>query len=167
MRIRTILIAAVSAGVLVAGCGGDDDVTDEDFVASVNDVCEETAAALADVGLEEALAGADSPDDAAGVIEEEIVPVFNTFLESLESVDVPSDKQDDFDQLIEISSEQLALITEDPDSFLEAQSEGAQRAAELSAEADDLSSSLGIPADCGEPSAEGGATGATGAAGDA
>jgi len=166
MRIRTILITAVSAGLLVAGCGGDDDVTEEDFTASVTEVCDETAAALAEVDLQEAIAGADSPGQAAGIIEEEIVPVFNTFLESLESVDVPEDAQDDFDQLIDVSSEQLALITEDPDSFLDPESAGAQRAAELNAEADDLASSLGIPADCGEPGGEG-ATGATGAADEA
>ncbi len=166
MRIRTLLIAAVSTGLLAAGCGGGDDVTDEEFVASVSEVCDETAAELAEVDLEEAIAGADSPDQAAGIIEEEIVPVFNTFLESLESVDVPEDRQDDFDQLVDVSSEQLALITEDPDSFLDPESAGAQRAAELNDQADDLSSSLGIPADCGEPAAEG-ASGATGAADEA
>lgn len=158
MRILTVISTIAAAGLLAA-CGGDDDVSDEDFVAQVTEACDATGEEVA--ALESEFTGATSEEEITALIQDELVPVFDGLRDNLEAVDVPEDKQDDYDQLIDLAAEQSEIVSEDPTAILDATSEGAERSQEITEEANDLSESLGLPSDCGDP---GGASGATGEA---
>jgi hypothetical protein len=158
------LIATLAAATLVAaGCGGDDEPSDEEFVAEVNEVC--TAAATDLQAAVTSLFGVTDERQAAEAFSDEVVPVIEDLIADLDEIEPPSDKADDYDRLLELTTESKDLIAEDPQAAFEAESgegssEVGQRIEDISNEADELSASLGIPADCG--GAAGDSSGSTG-----
>jgi hypothetical protein len=161
---RSALIAALLAVTLVAaGCGGDDEVSDEEFVAEVEEVCTAAEADLQAAVL--SIIGVTNEQQAAEKFTDEILPLIDQLIADLEEITPPEDKAADYDRLLELTNESKDLIAEDPQAAFEAESGAGssglgQRIDEISAEANELSASLGIPAGCG--SSGGSAGGSTG-----
>lgn len=162
MRILTVLSTVAATGLLIAGCGGDDDVSEEDFVAEVTAICDDAADEVA--GLGDDLTNLSSQEEAEAYVVDELIPLFNELQGSLEEVDAPEDLSDDYDELLALAAEQTELVADDPGALFDPESDVAQQSQEISAQADELSGSLGLPSNCGEPG--GGASGATGETGE-
>jgi hypothetical protein len=160
MRFLRVLATVAAAGLIAAGCGGDDDdVSEEDFQAAVTEACDSAGEELA--GLTGQLAElATDPDAAQGFVEDELIPLFDSLQEDLAEIDAPADQADDYDRLLQLAQEQRDIVADDPAGLFDPDSETAADLEENTAEADELASSLGLPANCGEPG--GGASGATG-----
>jgi hypothetical protein len=160
MRILTVLATVAAAGLIAAGCGGDDDdVSEEDFQAAVTEACDNAAEDLQ--GLTGQLSEiATDPEAAEGFVQDELIPLFDSLQEDLAEIDPPSDQADDYDRLLELAQEQRDIVADDPAALFDPESDVSQDLEENTEEADELASSLGLPENCGEPG--GGASGATG-----
>ena len=170
-----LLIVVAGAGLGLVACGGDDDETttatsgdaaaSADFVTQVTSACDEAAAEL--TSSQEALQGAvlEGSGDLEALVQDELVPVYESLIADLEEITPPADQADQYEELLANLNKSVDLLENDAeDLFAAAQGETnevTEQADELEAESDQLAAHLGIPESCGE----GESTGATGAAG--
>ena len=170
----SLLVAVVLAALGLVACGGDDETTtsaeetttsSDDFVAEVTAACDSAAAELAD--SQAALQGAvlEGSGDLEGLVQDELVPVYDGLISDLEGITPPADQAEQYDQLLSSLNESVDLLESNAEElFAAAQGETnevTEQADELEAESDQLARELGIPETCGE----GESTGATGVEG--
>ena len=97
---RLLLILAIAAPVL-AGCGGGDSGSTEDFVADANRICREGEAKIQEVSREETQAAGDAESleeqrQAVATVLERTAEAYEPYMERLRALDPPSDLEENW-----------------------------------------------------------------------
>jgi chromosome segregation ATPase len=113
---RLLLILAFAAPVL-AGCGGDDNGSTEDFVADANKICREGEAKIQEVSREEAQAAgeADSLEEqrqAVATVLERTTEAYEPYMERLRALDPPSDLEENWTSFLDGVERAFDMIPE-------------------------------------------------------
>jgi predicted nuclease with TOPRIM domain len=102
---RLVLLLAIAAA-LVAGCGGDDSGSTDDFVADANKICREGEAKIQEVAREQQEA-ADKPDSleeqrqvVADTLER-TAEAYQPYMERLRALDPPSDLEENWTSFLD------------------------------------------------------------------
>ena len=152
---RIAALAAVAAFAF-AGCGGDDDdggnVTEAEYQAAANKICEEGNAELEAAG-EKATEdfGADAtPEDYANVIVDTALPILRGQIDDLRALDPPNENaqayEDLYDELEDATDNIEQMATDDPEALFNSEEDPF---ADVSAKAGDLGLTT-----CGDDTAE-------------
>ena len=144
MRRLTVLLVTISLALLGAACGGDDDegggggepLSQEEFVAQGNEICEE-GDTKTEAAFEERFGDAQeepAADEVEDFIRDDIIPVIQTQIDDLRDLTPPEDLQEDFDKMLDdaetalgevedASGEEILNEEEDPFADVNAQAE--------------------------------------------
>jgi hypothetical protein len=147
--INALAILGLTAAFVVAGCGGDGgggELSTEEFRQEADRICKEFEGKLNDVEPPT------SPDDIQRFVNE-AVPVIEDGTNQLNSLDPPSEFQDEWDRISEINEENLDTIRAVRDALENEDLEEATRLMEEAGgnedEADQLARDIGLT-ECGQ-----------------
>ena len=155
-------LAAVTAGLLVAGCGGDDEpitavegasgatgptaaaIPIDDWIDQADTICGEESAAIDDAAAETFTQG-EQPDEAAldQFAAETVIPSLQAQYDAISALPPPEGEEDAAEELLDSLQAAIEEVEQDPAALGEAAGN------ETFAEANDLASELGLR-ECGE-----------------
>jgi hypothetical protein len=135
----SLALLALAAGLVIAGCGDDDDETTSgtateatdstdtgddaptkaDFIKEADAICADADQALADVALEQYPEGPPTGDDAVTFAEDVFIPNLQGQHDDLAALTPPEGEEDAFADLLEQLQTGIDEIADDPESFVE------------------------------------------------
>lgn len=112
-RATVAVVAAIAAGV--AGCGGDDAPSDEEFVAQANEICQEHRANITEEASK-VLAGGNlpSPREFGELARGTIIPEYSAQIEELRALEASEEKEEEFRAWLEDSEELKNRLEDNP-----------------------------------------------------
>jgi hypothetical protein len=113
---RLVLILAFAAPVL-AGCGGGDNASTEDFVADANRICRDGEAKIQEVSREEAQAAGEAKSleeqrQAVATVLERTTEAYEPYMERLRALDPPSDLAENWTKFLDGVERAFDMIPE-------------------------------------------------------
>ena len=139
-RSLSLALLALAAGLVIGGCGDDDDETtsgttatettdstdagDEaptktDFIKEADAICVDADEALAEVALEQYPEGPPTGDDAVAFAEDVFIPNLQGQHDDLAALTPPEGEEDAFADLLEQLQTGIDEVADDPESFVE------------------------------------------------
>ena len=135
----SLALLALAAGLVIAGCGDDDDETTSgttteatdstdtgddaptkaDFIKEADAICADADQALADVALEQYPEGPPTGDDAVAFAEDVFIPNLQGQHDDLAALTPPEGEEDAFADLLEQLQTGIDEIADDPEGFVE------------------------------------------------
>ena len=131
-RATAAVVVAIAAGI--AGCGGDDGPSNEEFVADANEICERHYAKIS-AEASKVLAGGNlpSPREFGELARGTIIPEYSAQLEELRALEPSEDKEEQFRSWLDDSTQLKNTLDANP-----AMIQNAQALVPVNAEADRL-----------------------------
>ncbi len=143
---RLCIALGVTAAILVAGCGGDDRLTREEFVSEADAVCEEFDQRLEDVP------GAESADDVERFVDE-ARPVIEDGLDELRALQPPEELEEQWNAIMDNNDDALELLDDLSQAAASADEariqELSEEASRKDAETDRMAQAIGLE-NCGD-----------------
>jgi hypothetical protein len=138
--VRVIAAAVLAAGLVVAGCGDDDDETEAalsetEYLAQANEICK-TGEREIEQAAEESFKGRASEAEVEEFAAETIVPSIQGQIDDIRALTPPADQADEFEAFVDDA--QAALDELEADPSLITQGASADPFAEVNAEAEQL-----------------------------
>lgn len=112
---RAAVAAAVAVGVALAGCGGDDAPSRQEFVAQANQVCERHHARISQAASR-VLAGGrlPSPREFGRLARETIIPEYTAQIEELRAVEPSEGEAEEFRAWLDDSAQLRERLEQNP-----------------------------------------------------
>ncbi len=140
MKLISILLAllALAAGLVIAGCGDDDDeepqaltsgatgatgeggaTTKAAFITAADKICEEASAELSEEGQAQYPEGPPTGDDAATFAEEFVIPNLEQQYDGIAALPVPEGEEDAIEDLLAKLQTGIDEVKANPEDFVE------------------------------------------------
>lgn len=113
--LRVLAAIAALGAVSVAGCGGDDGPSNEEFVSQANAICERHTERI-EAAASEALAGGELPDprEFGKVAQQTIIPEITAQVEELRELEPPDEAADEYDRFVDSAEQARRRLEQDP-----------------------------------------------------
>jgi hypothetical protein len=142
---RFCIALGITAAIVIAGCGGDDRLTREEFVSEAEAICEEFDQRLEDVPDPE------SADDVERYVDE-ARPVIEDGLGELRALQPPEELEEQWDELMDRNDEALEVLDDLSEAAASADEarlqEISEEASRQDAETDRMARAIGLE-NCG------------------
>lgn len=152
-KLGMLLGSLLAIGLIAAGCGGDDDgnggdgepLTQEQFVAEAQKICDENTAD-AEQAVSEVQAQADPQDLQQVFVDtfEALVPILRDTVNRIGELSPPEDLQGTLDEFVTGANEAFDEVESDPEAFFQRAARDENPFPDLQQQAQEL----GIPEDC-------------------
>ena len=128
-RRHSILLTAISLGAGLAGCGGDGELSEEEFLAQGDEICAEGREQYIELQSDPPRNEAETAD-----LTRELIEITEQEIADLRELDAPADLEDPLDEYLEAREEGLDIIRDgleaaekgDAEAYADAQAEVAE-----------------------------------------
>jgi hypothetical protein len=111
-------VLAATAALVVAGCGGDEGPTREEFASEANAICERHTANI-EQATSEVLGGGQVPSrqEFGRLARETIIPEVRQMFDELREVEPPEELEEGYDELLQSGQEAVQQMEQDPSTI--------------------------------------------------
>ena len=138
-KVLILLVGALAAGAIVAGCGGDDDdggdpLTKQEFVTQADQICIDGDAKISKEATKTFAQGQPSTDEQVAFIEDTVAPATQAQIDGIRELTPPEGDEDQVTAILDSADEGIDEIESDPAALTEGGSNPLGEASQLASE---------------------------------